>query len=290
MWTLEIIRTLRCIRRRLFGKKLPHYVKEPLGLVMGPIKLFNFLRLIPTLQIMVCAPNHFFRSLPSILDGKKTYYVSPLQFPINVATLQILALAFLPKEIPLPKELPVVGKTFKQIYIIAIDLGFAALSPVVMAIACGVILILWYGGRATRPFNKLIPVDLLNCHAVLIPLSPSTYRALDVNRFFWSLVYYFIYFYLTFFIVFGFFVTCAILLVLAHENLGVPSNVITFFSAVLGLITALAGYWVFVRPYIFLLMHASRRITKLMMRAAVHSGIAWVLRKYDQQQTLPAGN
>ena len=253
---------LRRIRRKMFGKNLPHYLKDGIGL----IKYINFFRLIPTLYILVSAPGHFFKSIPAIIKGKKTYYVSPLQFLLNMAVLQIAFVNLFPSDSDTSA-----GKPVNQLALMAMNFGLAVLSPVIMAIACAVILILWYGGRSRWPLNKFIPSDALNCAAIQIPLSPSTYRALDWERFLWSLPYYYLYFYLTLLVVSGVFAVCTALAVLSNVDLNINGNLLGLLIGVLALIVSCCGYWVLVRPYIFLLTYSARRLTPLMMMAGLHA-------------------
>jgi hypothetical protein len=257
MWTLQAVRKGRSVRRRLFGKKLPHWAKDSAGF----IKYLNFLRLLPTMHVMVCYPGHLFKSIPSILSGKKPYYVSPLQFVSNLAVLQIAVLALLlPEDDAIDKEFLIVG-----------NLVTAAVSPILMMCACIAILVLWFLCISVWPVNRLTEGIEFNYHGALVPLSPSTYSALNWGRFFWSLLYYYLYFYLMFALVAGLFLGVEELILAAYASASSSGRTIyinkltTIPLALVGLFAALAGYWLFVRPYILLLFHSSNRITKRML-------------------------
>jgi hypothetical protein len=259
----------------MFGKTLSHWAKD----LMGLIKYVNFFRLIPTIYILLTAPGHFFKSIPAILGGKKTYYISPLQFLLNLVVLQIAILHFFPTEGNPNEEI-----LRNQYFLITLNIGFAVLSPVTMAIACLLILLLWQA-RNRGILSKLVPEDLLNTDALTIPLRPSTYRVLDWQRFLWSLPYYYLYFYFAVLVVFGCFALAIALLEGPGHSYGVPSGLINLLFAVVALITALVGYWALVRPYVFLLVYSARSMTPIMLRAVDYSRKSLIYREVQIERS-----
>lgn len=273
VWTLQAIRFIRRIRRKLFGKTLPHYVK---GLVKV-VKIVNFFQLIPTIHMIAFGPSHFFKSIPAILNEKKPYYVTPIPFLTSLATFQLAILQLF--------HLPTV-KLPDQLVLSAYCVLLAILSPVIVVLACLLILFFWFGWRSLWPLKYIIPEDGLNVDAVLVPLDPLTYGKLSPGRFFWSLFYYYLYLYPAF-LFFALLIGGEILVASLHVGHQIPSSVARYLSFGIGIVLVFPAYWLIVRPYIFLLVHSSSRVTDRMRKAAVHSGYVWVLERFARQRNLP---
>lgn len=254
MWMLKQIKAMRSIRRRIFGDRVPEWLTEPIKLV----KYFDLIRLLPTLYMIVFAPAHFFKCLPAIRKEKKPYYLTPLQFVTNSAALQVVLLTFMfPDGVAMSKE-----TLFLYNVVVVIT------SPVLIACTCIVVLILWFFCAHIWPINHLANELPFNHHGALIPLSPSTYINLDGGRYFWSLFYYYLYFYCMLLLIGAGFALAEILIWDVYSSIGnkIYINKVTIIPfALVGLVAAIVGYWVLVRPYILLLLQSSRRLTRRMV-------------------------
>jgi len=256
MLTLRVVRFGRRLVRRLFGKNIPHWLKDSTSL----FKYINVFRLAPTLQVLFCAPNHFFKSIPAILAGKKTYYVSPLQFLSNVAIAQLAILTLLYGQDDL------VDKTL----VIASNLALVLLTPVLMIAACVALIVVWFISSSIWPLNHLAKEVEFNFHALLIPLSLDTYRALAWGRYIWSLFYCYLYFYVLLGVLSLTLFGGDAFLVGAYAAIGngiIHINKLTIIPfGIAGLLIFFAGYWLVVRPYIQLLLHCVTRLTHRIAR------------------------
>lgn len=255
MWSLRVVRVGRRVRRRLFGKKLPHWAKDLLSL----IRYINVLKLVPTVHALACQPNHFFKTLPTVLAGKKPYYVSPLSFVTNVAALQIAAyLLLFPDGSAVPKEAVVI-----------LNVVLALLTPVMAGCLCAVILVFWSVAKFGMPYNELLDEFCFNHHGALVPLDPRTYLHLDWSRFFWSMFYYYMYFYLLLGAVLVLTVVVSVAIVEPFPyppSSWLKGRLAILYMAIVGLVSSLAGYWGIARPYAFALVRSSRFATPLMTK------------------------
>jgi hypothetical protein len=247
MWTLQAIRRIRSMHRRIFGKRAPHWVEDG-------FKYVNFLRLLPTVHMIICKPAHFFKSVPAILNGKKSYYLSPLQFVTNLAALQILIVPLIFSGSPSKEAMA------------AWNIGAVVLSPALIVCACALVLVLWHICANMWPLRAVANELPFNYHGALIPLSPSTYANLEWGRYFWSLFYYYLYFYFMLLVGMGSVaLAVGVWKIYTSVTVNIHINRVTIIPfAVIGLIAAIAGYWLFVRPYILLLMASSRAPTERM--------------------------
>lgn len=256
MLSLKVVRLGKRIIRRVFGKDVPHWLKDSGSL----FKYINVFRLIPTLQVLICAPSHFFKSIPAILKGKKAHYVSPLQFLSNIIIVQIALLSLL------YEDEGIIDKTI----LLASNLVLIFFGPVLMVAASVALLTIWFLCNSIWPLNLLTKEIEFNYHGLLIPLSPATYKALNWGRFLWSMFYCYMYFYVAFGILSMLFVGGGALLFDAYALIGnghVYINKLTIIPfGIGGLLVFFAGYWFFVRPYVSLLLYSVKHRTHRMER------------------------
>lgn len=145
---LRVISRMRRMRRRIFGKELPSWIRD----AMEWFKWINLARLVPTTWVMLVEPAHFFGRLPQILAGKKPYYMSPLHYLSSTVLLQIVSLKVL-------ADLEV--RDSQEISLIAVNLLFALASPLLVGIASiasvviGVVALLLLGGFGPR-FGEVV--------------------------------------------------------------------------------------------------------------------------------------
>ena len=266
MLVLRLLRKINSVRRRLVGADLPHWYKDLLGL----IRYFNLLRLVPTLSVIAMHPSHFFKSLPAILAGKKRHYLSPLQFVSNAAIVQLLLLPHVYAKVRTPPKEVVVG----------INLATALVSPLLIAMASGLLLVLWYVCMHIWPMGTLAREFgwRFNYHSCMLPLDFMTYKVLDYRRYCWSMLYFYLYFYVMAAAVLstGLFSVLGIFDFYVSAGSGtVYFNKITLIPFLLaGVGTAYLGYLLFLRPYTMLLIASSGAITGRMRRYMVHENTA----------------
>lgn len=253
MWMLRLIKVLQSIRRRLFGEKAPEWLTELTKL----IQYFDLIRLAPTLYMIFFAPKHFFRRLPEIRRETRPYYLTPLQFVTNLAVLQFVLLTFFfPDGFGISEKQMVVG-----------NLVVVLASPLLIACTCLVVLVLWYLCAHIWPINHIAQEIPFNHHGAIVPLSLFTYANLDGSRYFWSLFYFYLYFYSMLVLIAAGFGLAEIAIWDVYSSKGgkIYINKITIIPfALIGFFSALAAYWILVRPYIILLLMSSQRLTKRM--------------------------
>ena len=250
MVTLRALRLVRSLRRRVIGKRVPHWARDVFRLV----HLVNVFRYLPTLQAMVCYPNHFYKSIPAILANKKPYYVTPVSFIAGAAALELFVY-----KLVLGDSLPYSKQTMVLVNAVA-----ALLSPVVAVALCAAALILARVARPHLPFGDVI--DLLSASAVgaQVAVDYRSYLKLDGPRFAWSMFYYSVYF----------FVVAGVLLVLGGlllsaiaESAGpsyLPNRLELIEVAALAYVFAQACYALLARPYAYILCHSSRQKSEAM--------------------------
>lgn len=257
MWLLSLIRWLRRIKYRVFGKRLPAWLTDGMSLV----RHVNLVRLVPATYMAAVHPYHFFKSVPSILARKKPYYPTPLQFLSNLAILQLLVLAwFLPNSPAYDKE-----------GVVMMNLALVAVSPLVVAIFCAMLLFLWVIAYAFSQFSRvLIGMFSFNMRALLIPLSIWSYSKMDWRHYLWSLFYFYGYFYFTlivigvlFFQVLGLAIDTILELTRLRPSTALVRIEVAAFCVV-SVFSVLLGYLVVVRPYVYLMFAATREFTPQM--------------------------
>src|SRR5450432_1599461 len=181
MFILRMIHCAARLSRKIFGPRLPHYLKDLLGFV----RYLNFFRLIPTMYMIIFHPYHFFKIIPSIIRGAKPYYTTPIQFALNIVTLQVTVIGLLTE-----------SSTWGQFTMIGINIALAALFPVAIAVTCVLFLIAWVLATHVWPINYFAKDVGINVHGLLLPLRPSTYNNLNWDRYLWAVTYFYGYFYL----------------------------------------------------------------------------------------------
>lgn len=258
-WPLRVVRLLQNQRRRIFGKEMPHWLKDALKV----IKYVSLLQLVPTLHMVAFYPRHFFKVLPQIVGkGSKArpYYLTPVQFLGYLVVLQGLAIAYLP--------IKSLGVTQPELALL--NLGLVLAFPFVALAACLVVLLLWFVCAHVWPINYVAQAIPFNIYGALLPLDPSTYVSLNWSRYLWSMFYYYLYFYLMVLLATSLMVVLEVGIFSVHA--GASGRVMYFNKLTLipyfaaGLIVALAGYYLFVRPYIVLLLANARYATTTMMK------------------------
>lgn len=265
MFVFWFLRKINAVRRRLIGVDVPHWYKDAVGL----IRHMNLLRLIPTLLVISTNPLHFFKSVPAILAGKKRHFLSPLQFVSNVAIVQLLILPHLYPSLRTPSKEMIVG----------INLATALVSPILVALSAGLILALWYVSMSIRPIGS-ISRQLgwrFNYHGCLLLLDAKTYGALDYRRYIWSMLYYYLYFYVVaaFILTASVFGMLGMLDLLANVGGGTIYIKLTMpFFALGSLAIAFLGSFLLLRPYIMLLLACSRAYTSRMILYLQHDSAA----------------
>src|SRR5262249_18487998 len=87
---LRMIRWINRVKRRLFGRSLPHWVSDSLKF----LSYFDFISFIPTSLVIALAPGHFFPRVPMIVRSKSSIYKTPIKF-VTAGCALIVALGFL---------------------------------------------------------------------------------------------------------------------------------------------------------------------------------------------------
>jgi hypothetical protein len=251
MWVLVLIRVARFWRQKIIGKQTPHWLKDSVGL----IKYINLVGLFPTVYMMIFQPRHFFKRLPAILNGSKTYYLSPISFVTNVAALQIVLITLV-----FPGS-----SVADNPQLVLLHIGAVILSPMLLAAACVIVLLLWFICIHVWPINLVARELPFNYHGLLIPLNPETYAALQWNRYFWSLFYYYVYFYVVLLLVAASFVGFEADIWDSYASISstIYINKFTIIPfALVGFFAAAAGHRLLIRPYVILIMESAGRQTR----------------------------
>lgn len=259
MCILRLIRRFRSLRRRLLGNQTPLWAKE----VAHLLKYVYLLPLVFTLKMITCNSRHFFKSIPAIVSGKKSYYMSPVQFMTNLILLQFLLVKQLtPKDIKL-------SETTLHILILLINSSMLIVVPIVITLFCMIVLLLW--GLVIMcpiwPMTWLAEIPF-NYRLFIVPLSFDTYKSLDWRRFFWSMGYFYLYFYSMsplLVIVLAVVVKSYFQFLINHIDPGLsdPRILLSLVSPV-PLIAVSVTYGVIARPYFFVLVSCVRTPTARM--------------------------
>lgn len=243
--------------RKVFGGT-PHWLRE----ASGAIKLPILLRFALTVQVMAFAPNHFFKTIPAILSGKKRMYLTPIQFVTNIAVIQIFIWAFIEPEIA----------SVDKAIVVTANLGLVIITPALMIVACLSMIALWFICTSIWPFGWLVrELDIrYNYHSLIIPISIDTYKALEWSRYFWSLTYCYLYFYLISGMLGTFFLGGESIIIGLYSIVGQGIVHINRFTIIpLGLAGVLffaLGFKLIINPYVELLIHCATRPTLRIMR------------------------
>jgi len=238
---LKIIRYLRRLRRRLFGAKTPHWLKDTYRL----IKYVNFIELVPTVIAISTVPQHFFRRLPQILKGKNSVHKTPIAFFSKMLTLTTLGLLYIYSDIFQKFSLEKSDIVFELLLL-------SLLIPILVIIVILIILpILLYQAFCFSAFDSDYPQ--WNIYPLIVILSPKTYSRLNWTKYFWGLFYYSLYFYITF----QFMLFIGSLLWVATVYL-ITESLVFSIRLILGITTlfALSSYQVVIRPYYELLRNS----------------------------------
>ncbi len=252
-WILLKLAKLARLRRRVLGKKTPHWFTDATALG-GYVNIFSVGLAI---FAIASAPDHFFRRLPQYIQRKKSWLPTPLKFFTSSVTLMAAILAASNNLDP-PDTIHMSPETTR--WVVA---GIFVLTPLLMPALCAL----------------LIPIDLLAAllmagdpmfQFIGIPLSLSTYTRLDAVRYLWSMLYFGVYNFVIwqFLFIVGFFtwVTFRWLLYIEHVD--------SLFSLLWGLPLLILVWTPFfimslfflVRPYIELLTQSLIVPTKLVLR------------------------
>ncbi|HWZ62467.1 MAG TPA: hypothetical protein VNX02_05550 [Steroidobacteraceae bacterium] len=168
---------------------MPHYLRDTLELS----KYVNLLRLLPTLWVMALHPRHFFKSVPAILKDHKQYYISPLHFVTNVTLVQAAAVKLFYAGEPIEWRL------------IVLNLFLAMALPIFATTVCAVVISLHKAVTVVGPLMaRSVSLDGLfddddGDTAVKDQLKQVNLKTpfnLDWPRFFWSMLYFYLYCYL----------------------------------------------------------------------------------------------
>jgi hypothetical protein len=290
-WFLRPKRYARRVRLAMFRGKTPDWAKDTYKL----IKYINLLELIPTFGALTTTPMHFFRRLPAIRNGKKTWYKTPLAFlslmvvagyscvefvhPHAVYDLAYFTLRWMMDhdhfwvlDFLKPFDLAL-GYPRIATYLILLIVCF--LSPLWILPPClllGCIAWVLEEYKARRSDSIFVKASGLNPHIMLIPLDVRVYWRMRPMAFAWGLFYFGLY---------------ALFVVVVFVNLvaqGPPPyltylrgfGVFFLFSYYTTLIAAIQFF--LARPYAALLRATSTPPTRRMGKADAHALIS-VLRQ-----------
>lgn len=264
IFILKAIKLALRLSRRIFGPKLPHYVKD----LLGAVRYLNFFRLIPTIYVMLFYTRHFFKIVPSITRGAKPYYVTPVQFAANIITLQVVIFGLFIKTSsgspPAASSISSKISAYINWEYLMIAVGnaiLAVLSPATIAVACLILLSIWFIISKVQLVGHL--AAQINRHGLILPIEAETYASLDWRRYVWSMLYYYCYFYVSFAataVVFG-----SILKGFGLSGFRVPWVGSILYGLIFLAFTAVC-YALFIRPYVHLLLAASREKTPRMRK------------------------
>jgi hypothetical protein len=250
---VRAVRWLRKLQLKLFGGDLPHWAKDALKLVT----YVSFLRLIPTLHMVVFYPRHFFKVVPAIVKGAKasSYYLTPIQFVVYLAAFQAFALAYVPG----------MGAEVDKTEVLLFNFALVAAFPFLAVAACLAVIVTWLISSRVWGVHFIAREIRFNVYGALVPVDPATYLALNWKRYLWSMFYYYLYFYLMVLIATACFIALegSTLYFLAGTH-GVPSRLKVIPLFVVAFVVSIAAYWMFVRPYVLLLVESARYDTATM--------------------------
>lgn len=198
----RVVRFLRVLPRRLFGRSAPKFVSD----IYAVVKYGNFIELIPTVAAIVLHPRHFFRRLPRTL-AKKGPFLDPVHFVLNAAAFATVAVFWVYPRLAVHAPVRSVLQHLPDALLhwaehatdaklhIAIAI-FAVLTPVWILPLCAFIYALVrIGGGLFQPDletdkGRKRRRGELELRLVLAPLSPGVYLRLKQGRFACSLCYY----------------------------------------------------------------------------------------------------
>lgn len=165
----SIIRLSRKAQR--LHRRCPHWVKDLYDLVNWA----NVLQLVPTLSLIVCAPDHLFKRLPQTVRSKRSLHLTPVKFFFRSAALFVAY--FLGRHQDLAAA---VTETTARVTLVVL----VPLLPLAMIVLAAVA----YAGRGVM---RLAPggAETPEFDAIGTVLSFSTYRQLRWRHFLWGLLY-----------------------------------------------------------------------------------------------------
>jgi hypothetical protein len=198
----KIIRLLRRLPRRLFGRRAPKFV----GDVYDFIKYANWIELIPTAAAIVVCPHHFYRRLTRTLD-KKGVFLDPLHFAFNGLSVLITGVFFLYPRLAahefvrsllnrLPGALLAGAEHLTKLKMGFVIVTFALLTPIwivpvsVLIYALLALLSRLLQSDIVTDKGRSQRLESLDHELLLVPLALDVYRRLDKKRFGWSVCYY----------------------------------------------------------------------------------------------------
>lgn len=248
-WILLQLAKLARLRRRVLGKKTPHWFSDATGLI-GYVNVFSVGLAI---FAMASVPGHFFVRLPQYIQRRKSWLPTPLKFFTSSVTLMVTVLAASNNFDP-PGTIHMSEGTTRLVVS-----GFFLFAPFIMAALCAFLI----------PFDLFLslvfsrrPADFLR-----LPLCLSTYTSLDPSRYLWSMLYFgvhnFIIWQFLFFVGFFSWVTSRwVVAVEPNSSIlwGLPVHV-----AIWAPFAMLSGFFL-ILPYNALLLSCMRIPTKLILR------------------------
>jgi hypothetical protein len=255
-----VLRRIRSIRRRVFGKDTPHWAVDVLDKLLDKLPSWvNVLRLIPTVWAILFFPAHFFRRVPQYLGPHPSGYQSPYCTPLNLG----FALLFL---------------TFSADQFLYKHLGYGDMTRIAFAIFC-VLLPLLLAVFSILFWCILAPFRIalqntglyINSAHCLIVVDPTVYRRIRPSDRCWGFVYYYGYALSVPQIAFLFGATVVFL---SFARTDVPDVGQSGYAQYLLLALALLLDWVFVAPYCELVRAVVRYPTKRMHQS---DRVAWTL-------------
>jgi hypothetical protein len=183
LWLMRILREISRARRRIFGKQIPHWLKDALSL----FGFVNFLDMAPTLIAITLSPSHFYSRLPQYVRSKDTWFKTPLKFFTSGLALVVALLFFF--DAGALNEFGLDDKTEIARYLALICIT----CPITIPLACLMFRAMLAASSAIPGSSSLPKTIRIN---LLIPLSLWTYIRLDYRSFVWAIFYFGIYFYI----------------------------------------------------------------------------------------------
>jgi hypothetical protein len=186
LWILKALQHYSRMRRRIFGKNLPHWLKDALSLV----QFVNVIDLIPTLLAITLSPEHFYKRVPQYVKSKNTWIKTPLKFLTSSIALIIIILFNFAKDMLADYNITDEKAVFWYLAFICLS------APLTLPFICLLFRICLGLVMSFPGYSQQSGVSSSILSNLLIPLSPWTYVRLEYKRFFWSIFYFGVYFYI----------------------------------------------------------------------------------------------
>ncbi|MGR9276244.1 hypothetical protein ACU8KI_16715 [Rhizobium leguminosarum] len=185
LWILKLLQRVSRYRRRFFGLKTPHWLKDGLS-IGGYLNVFD---LLPTLAAIALAPDHFFKRVPQIISSKFTWHKTPIKFLTSGVALIVILLVWL--DAGLLEEYGLTDKTVIGRYLLGICLTAPLTIPIIAVFFR--ICLFFLSGLPGTSGNDTSQIAM----ELGIAVSAFTYVRIEYRKFLWSTFYFGVYFYIS---------------------------------------------------------------------------------------------